>query len=376
MRMRRLSKITLMFAVAGAVLPSTQAFQFETATTSFIGSTRGRHFSRSLNLFALSDPYNSNSNDSRRSNDPSTALNVSKNVVPLLRFTLHSFLVALLLVGWEDLTCLSTLPSRHRTSYLAEASQRNELSWGESTVRGMGFGRDERLMLSSSAISTSESRNSGNPSQETTEESQFDLSNRPSYNEVMLFHRTFRVPQWKRDLSASTTTQQDGHYYSNAIHTLCQCLASFDTLKDQVNNYQWDTLRRTLHSQPWSELEWAASRLRPVDEAVGFDWGSCAWRGRCNAWADAQEALDEVDFLAGVLEPYEAIFCLDIVERSIRDMLVLAPWDQALPQDVAYWKQVSGTYQPHRVFDPELEDEESERIDDEYVQALQSLRID
>jgi len=57
-------------------------------------------------------------------------------------------------------------------------------------------------------------------------------------------------------------------------------------------------------------------------------------------------------------------------------MLVSAPWNVAQPQDVAFWKLEANSYIPHRVFDAELEDDESERIDDDYIQALQALRID
>ena len=49
---------------------------------------------------------------------------------------------------------------------------------------------------------------------------------------------------------------------------------------------------------------------------------SCAWR-HCAAFADAQEALDELDSLIGVFEPFECLFCLDIVERSFRDILAV-----------------------------------------------------
>jgi hypothetical protein len=49
---------------------------------------------------------------------------------------------------------------------------------------------------------------------------------------------------------------------------------------------------------------------------------SCAWR-HCGALADAQEALGELDSLIGVLEPFECLFGLDIVERSFRDILAV-----------------------------------------------------
>lgn len=49
---------------------------------------------------------------------------------------------------------------------------------------------------------------------------------------------------------------------------------------------------------------------------------SCAWR-HCGALADAEEALDELDHLVGVLEPYECLFCIDVIERSFRDILAV-----------------------------------------------------
>ena len=57
---------------------------------------------------------------------------------------------------------------------------------------------------------------------------------------------------------------------------------------------------------------------------MGFDWGSCAWR-HCGAAADSQEALAELRNSLGMFEPYECLFALDIVERSLRDMLAVVP---------------------------------------------------
>lgn len=50
---------------------------------------------------------------------------------------------------------------------------------------------------------------------------------------------------------------------------------------------------------------------------------SCAWR-HCGAQADAQESLAELYNLLGVLEPFECLFCLDIVERSLHDILAVS----------------------------------------------------
>ena len=202
-------------------------------------------------------------------------------------------------------------------------------------------------------------------------------SNPPSYNEIMLSHRESRVPSWHAEASPEEQAQ--------AIHTLLECYKSIQSLKQQALDYQWTSFRQGLRDDPWTRLERAAAALRPVDPAVGFDWASCAWR-HCGALADVQEAMDELDFLAGVLEPFEALFCLDIVERAVRDMLTEAPWATvpAASTDVEFWKSIP-PYQPHRVFsppnDPEnpeesLEAEEAWRLDEEYMKTLQVLRIE
>eukprot|EP00977_Amphora_coffeiformis_P030304 scaffold46099_cov191-Amphora_coffeaeformis.AAC.2 len=191
----------------------------------------------------------------------------------------------------------------------------------------------------------------------------------------MLTHRQERVPGWQE--TASTTQK------SQAIHTVLECYNDLENLKQQTRDYQWTSLRQSLQQEPWTQLGTAAAVLRPVDSAVGFDWASCAWR-HCGALADIQEAVDELDALVGVLEPFEALFCLDIVERSVRDMLTEAPWSVAMPDDLRAW-QAAPPYQPHRVFDPPndpentLESQEADeawRLDDEYVKALQEFRID
>ena len=112
-----------------------------------------------------------------------------------------------------------------------------------------------------------------------------------------------------------------------------------------------------------------------VKSVVGFDWGSCAWR-HCGALADAEEAIDEVEYLMGVLEPYEAIFCLDIVERSLRDILVAVPWDQVNPEDASRWRNWPAYVTKVSEHQQEDDDGLGSKIDDEYFQALQDFRID
>lgn len=82
---------------------------------------------------------------------------------------------------------------------------------------------------------------------------------------------------------------------------------------------------------------------------------SCAWR-HCGAHADEQEALAELYNLAGVLEPFECDFCLDIVDRSLRDMLAVIPpafhpHHRTLPR-----------YTPHQRQNPEVSRLENMKI--------------
>jgi hypothetical protein len=256
---------------------------------------------------------------------------------------------AWLLISWEDLTCSYVLPSRHRTSLsLYQPAQ----PWGASTVHGMGFGVTERQLIAQSG--------SDDP-----------LANLLSYNEVMLHHRTETVPQWKQAPTSSNTQA--------AIHTVTSSLQKVWKLQAMANDYQWENVRTELHAPPLSDLPAAAAVLRhaaaELKQVVGFDWGSCAWR-HCGAVADTQEALDELEQLLGVLEPYEAVFCLDIVERSLRDIIAVIPWQQASPQDVQFYADLP-VYVSKISADAADDDEEAtSRIDDAYLKALQELRID
>ena len=282
---------------------------------------------------------------------------------PFALFLLHSLLLAVVLLSWEDYICTNTLPSRHRTSLPAPAA------WGHSTVRGMGFGKAERQLLTVAD----------------------DLATRPSYNEIMQAHRQERVPRW------TTTTTSAAPDIADATHTLLECYRAVKRLQGQAQRYEWDRIRESLASSDLltTQLEIAASTLRSTIDSqarqfgntaggrmddsvvVGFDWASCAYR-HCGALADAQEALDELDYLLGVLEPYEAVFCLDIVERSLRDILVAVPWDQVRPQDTAAWKSLPA-YEP-KIYEPEVPGQEEEdrtsRVDEEYFAALQEFRVD
>jgi hypothetical protein len=163
--------------------------------------------------------------------------------------------VACLYITWEDVAATHTWPSRHRTLLTLQESE-----WGMSTVHGMGFGRPEREFLLQLSSSSSEPLLNG----ETTEmdassivEDEDRLATRfmnrlPSYNEVLLRHRTETVVQWQ-----TVPTTQD---LSEAIHVVVGAVARLPTLADLARDYQWSQLRAQLQSPLWTtDLSRAAS---------------------------------------------------------------------------------------------------------------------
>jgi hypothetical protein len=240
----------------------------------------------------------------------------------IIQSILSAWALALILISWEDVLCHYALPARLSS----------DLSWGQATVHGLTG--SEKI---------------------------------PS--------KVWRRPQTVPD---STIIEQQ-----TAIHTLIDCVQTLPGLRSAASDYQWKSVYEVLHTSPWTDLEDAAIVLRPVDEAVGFGWTACAWR-HCGALADWQEALAELDTLSGVLEPFEALFCLDIMERSVRDMLAEAPWAIATVTDRQVWQHLPA-YEPHRTFEPPndpdhpmdlQEAEEAWRLDEDYLKALQELRVD
>jgi hypothetical protein len=275
-------------------------------------------------------------------------------VIGLVMFSLAT---ALFWIAWEDLTCTYVLPSRHRTSLYDEKTvSHTAIPWGARTIHGMGFGLNERLLLGKY------DNNHNNHGDSIVEQL-------PSYNEVMLEHRQQRVPFWKQ-----TPSPED---VPVAIHILTQSLTKVWELQTMALDYQWNEIRLQLHASPLSALSEAVATLRQIvtgieeKEVIGFDWGSCAWR-HCGAIADAQESIDELDHLLGILEPNEVIFCLDIIERSLRDILAILPREIANKEDMQFYRSM-----PKYVSKvPEKNEDETSGIDDIYFRTLQELHID
>eukprot|EP00545_Synedropsis_sp_CCMP1620_P014359 CAMPEP_0119014230 /NCGR_PEP_ID=MMETSP1176-20130426/9426_1 /TAXON_ID=265551 /ORGANISM="Synedropsis recta cf, Strain CCMP1620" /LENGTH=331 /DNA_ID=CAMNT_0006967383 /DNA_START=81 /DNA_END=1076 /DNA_ORIENTATION=+ len=245
---------------------------------------------------------------------------------------------AFALCMYEDYDCANLKPNRYLQPH---------------AVRGMGEGYNERM----------EDWRGGNVLVNTKDD--ISLINILNYNEIGDRHRLERVPNWDNPVNEADVR--------GAVHNVFSALAAVDKLKVAAEDYGWDEMRAIIR-QPalTTKLEQSCSMLRRAsfalsDEArstIGFDWGSCAWR-HCGAEADAQESLAELYNLVGVLEPFECKFVLDIIERSLRDVLAVVP--------VKYYDQALVTYQPYLIRDAEDVDGES-KLDMEYLNAINEFR--
>ena len=186
-------------------------------------------------------------------------------IVATLQLFGFSLLIALTLIFWEDIS----MSHPNRVQYVAASSR--PLSIGSSTVRGMAFGQGEGdgdFLLQS----------------EEVEDTPLlpllvDVSHRrPSYNEIMLKHRTERIPIW-RYYEKTDITRGD---VENAVRTIQMALLFLDDCKVLANNYEWDELiKRVRDPLLHSELEQACSLLKqargilPVEarDEIGFEWG-------------------------------------------------------------------------------------------------------
>jgi hypothetical protein len=262
-----------------------------------------------------------------------------------------------------------------------------------AATKGMGWGKSNR---------SDQSFDSWYGSSATT------LQQVRSYNEIMLEHRKERIPTWTRqqqnvansEVNLGRTAFRQSTYanskkvilYSkeelkDAVLLLYKALEELDDLKKMADDYMWEEIKVMLQPITASERVSSNNALRQslesmdvlksinsernnnnvdqLPELIGFDWGSCAWR-HCGAKADAQEALAELYSSVGMLEPFECRFIIDIIERSIRDVLLVIP-DDLLPEV---------KLKPYENYASQAEQagDDSMGLDYEYVQALNSLR--
>lgn len=240
------------------------------------------------------------------------------------------------LCKYEDYDCQALKPSVHLR---------------RQAIKGMGEGYQERQQdwRQGDMIYTNE-----------------DISLIPiqSYNEIMEKHRSQRVPNWDRQASSDSEIR-------TAVLEIFTALDSVNELKIMADNYDWEEMRLTIRKPSLSSnLEKSCNLLRKslisleARNEIGFDWGSCAWR-HCGAEADAQEALAELYNLIGVLEPFECRFILDVVERSLRDILAVVP--------TTYYEKPVSEYLPYRIRDLEQSKEES-TLDEELLTTIEQFR--
>ena len=285
--------------------------------------------------------------------------------------------MSVILISWEDvsmyhpmrmesqaLLSTSTSSSQSQDSTFA---QEFPLRWGRSTIRGLAAGGNERRVIAEAGDLESSTYK--------------DL---PSYNEVMLTHRTDRIPLWNPNEKAFwnpsekdtvvPTTQKD---VTDSVRAIQMALLRIRDCTKLAQNYEWDDLIEVLGEKVLrSDLESACYILKGADEflskeardEIGFDWGSCAWR-HCGALSDAQEAIDALEHQVGMLEPFECVYCLDVIERSLRDML-------AVTNKYADKSVKIPDYVPiQRMSDLSNQDDSAlDRQDEEYMSTLSFLR--
>ena len=237
-----------------------------------------RRFSRTipLNVSARSDDSSSlNTHESTpRGSGQSRARGPENMIFAVSKLIAASFLVSLLLIAWEDLSMIH--PMRIATANVVaqplqskqELLTQSLMGFGRSTVNGMAFGRGQRESL------------------------QLDLEPEalrhiPSYNEVMLRHRTERVPLWKTETKEVSTQSSSNSIIGRrdvevAVRTLQNSLVFLLEAKDLANNYEWDQLTSHIRSPILnSELEQACIVLKQAKgvlslearDEVGFLWG-------------------------------------------------------------------------------------------------------
>ena len=342
----------------------------------------------------------------------------------VIQLLVVSLMASVVMITWEDVsmyhpmrTSIESSSSSSTSSVSATTTirdQRREPNnedrnsnssnnrWGRSTVHGLGFGRYERNLVRSEGDLESS-----------------DFNDLKSYNEVMNDHRTNRVPsfffddsfassssssvdgtmgfgtslwnRWKTTTAASTLVSNNRKTDASSIRTISEkdVVSSLEQLKSAIvtiqdckklaKEYDWDQLRTTINSPTLREelnnacyiLKHANNILSSeVRDVVGFDWGSCAWR-HCGALADIQESLDELEASLGVLEPYEALFCLDVVERSLRDMIDAVPPKLMQKTDQTV---IVPQYEPLRRMSDVSEEDSVDGMDRDYLEALEFLR--
>lgn len=325
-----------------------------------------------------------------------------------LAMVAFSLTLAVGMVAWEDYGAENLWPSRRmivettRVSHnqMSSTSTGTTSSFGARTVHGLAFNKKERLQLlqqDQQQLPASQQQQNQQQPVELNSAAAALLPDIRTYNEIGDDHRGPRVDRWHAVAAASSTTSTatansatellQKRMMEEAVTDLQQVLLEILQLQTLAQDYQWDQMHTIIQSSIGLKLEPAATVLRlqlnnnnnnkgPDQvgyEEIGFDWGSCAWR-HCGALADSQESLDELDSLLGVLEPPECLFCLNVAERSLRDMLAVVPAEYnalgGMPKYIAYQSAHASSSAGE---DYEYGDE-TDLLDQDYLRMLKELR--
>lgn len=287
----------------------------------------------------------------------------TKDSVALMGHVIICLLLSMGIILWEGVECSFLKPESATIRKFPNLKTNNLIDLMASSTRGMGRGKDDRIeewyreVYGNSLVKRDDTDDNNSLPQKAAWEI-------PSYNEIMLNHRTNRVPEWKQNFISQSDVV-------NAVDDIVRALEAVEELKLDALDYNYVNMQMKLRqpiltsrlSYSTSILQQAKEYLNPEARAtIGFDWGSCAWR-LCGAKADAQEALAELYNSIGMFEPFECLFTLDIVERSLRDMLDVIPND--------YKTRTTSDYVPYESTHGENGDDTS---DQEYLSALDDLR--
>jgi hypothetical protein len=251
------------------------------------------------------------------------------------------------------------------------SSNVNDSSFGIDQIgaatRGLGSNKNDRLAVRSSYTEeTAPLFSAADLEEDEPVPRPWEPDAIRSYNEIMEDHRNQNVPRWrsqyKEEVGTNNSPYDDPETIVKAVTVIYRGIQVLDKeLKPAAQDYDWEGLKEGLSSSLWRhDLEVACSTLlyaklrHETDttskaarrEEIGLDWGSCAWR-HCGALADIQEVVAELYNSVGMLEPYECLFCLDIAERGLRDILAVVPptYRQQTQQAMSYKLPMYTPYQ-------------------------------
>eukprot|EP00571_Detonula_confervacea_P007824 CAMPEP_0172326934 /NCGR_PEP_ID=MMETSP1058-20130122/58052_1 /TAXON_ID=83371 /ORGANISM="Detonula confervacea, Strain CCMP 353" /LENGTH=412 /DNA_ID=CAMNT_0013043841 /DNA_START=167 /DNA_END=1405 /DNA_ORIENTATION=- len=356
-----------------------------------------------------------------RGNSQTDGLLRWSDVIPISLYATACLVGAILISTYEDFDVTHTRPNPSTLRLPTSSSKGSNINFLGAATQGMGWGPSNRGIQS----------NTKNDIifEEWYGTSATTLQWKPSYNEIMLEHRSERIPRWNElDGQSSIKAKSMMGILSNtkdnvlaskeelqyAVLQLYQSLDELDELKLMADDYMWDDMRALLNpslsveakhkhslqhateysmdilrstpsyyaSTPLSKYDSSSkinqnnspnSYMRELPDLIGFDWGSCALR-HCGAKADAQEAVAELYNNVGLFEPFECRFIIDIIERSIRDVLAVVP-DDLKPHHNGVLMQVK-TYERYVPQGGNNEGDEDLSLDNAYTQALSAVRVD